>query len=126
MASKRKTHVLAAPVGEKVDVSVPLTELQRYKLEALEGRVTALVGPVREALAKKYQQMLNEELQTVITTHPAIVSAQKERDAYVDEVLSAVEPQLPEGYAVFMLSHEKGEAHARFSPEQRGKRLTAG
>lgn len=126
MASKRNTRTKPVPVGEKVDVSVPLTELQRYKLEALEGRVAALVDPVRETLAKKYQQMLVEELRSIITTHPAIMSAQKERDAYVDEVLSAVEPQLPEGYAVFMLSHEKGEAHARFNPEQRGKRLTAG
>lgn len=106
------------------DVSVTLTELQRYKLEALEGRVTALVRPVREALLKKYQQLMDEELQSIVRTHPVISTAQNERDAYVDEVLNSVEAQLPDGYAVFMLSHESGEAHARLSPDQRGKRLT--
>lgn len=123
-APKRKTKApKKEPVIERVPVEVPITELQKAKLELLEARVASLVNPLREQITQKYMALANQELQKALKENEAILKATSERTKYINGVLDEIEPNLPEGYAVIMLSYEQGVAQAQYNPQQRGKRL---
>lgn len=124
----RKTKKDRASASEEavalhVPLSVPLTELQRYKLEALELRVSTVLEPIKHQLAAKYNELMQQEFARVKAADARIIEACRARDAYVNEVLDSAEQQAPDGYAAILVSHETGQVEMSYNPAQRGKRL---
>ncbi len=111
------------PTKDTGTVVVTLSELHRYKLEALESRPKMLKNRILADIERKHAVMVQVEYQKVCGGDDLLKAYEFQQNKGVNEILDELEPTIPEGYAFGKLEHETGMATARFAPATRGQRL---
>jgi len=108
----------------KHTITKPLDDLYKYKLQVLnkefEDAKAAVAGPIRDV----YQQELLTKIKAAVKADPKCQQAHKERAKCINELLDKLTEDLPEGYAISMISPEKGEYSADYKPDQAKQRLS--
>lgn len=123
IAEKRAEKGNLKAVKEQKSLVLQLTELQKFKLEALDLRVKAATAAISAPILKAAEAQIRTSIARASERDPVCRDAQREQAIYANEVLKDLSVQLPVGYACTLLSHEQGTALAEYSPEQVGKLL---
>ena len=99
--------------------TLPLSADQKYKLLFLNERLNKEVERVRRSLLGEFQKMINAAMEK----DSSYLEARRDQILAVNEVIQAMAPQLPAGYAITLLEPENGRVQCTYSPEQVGKML---
>lgn len=116
-------HEEGTPLDEGSLTSVPMTELQRYRLQATEMTLELRKFQACAEVDKKYAVLRALEIDRVSKSNLAVKQAQRESNEAVNLTLTELEADLPEGYSLTNLEWENGVAHVEDSPKARGQRL---
>lgn len=104
-------------------ITLPLSEFQKYKLQAKKAEFDRLANAIREPLKARAQARLDQEIAAALNNDPICLKAQYEQIQAVNEILDAMAPQLPPGYAVTRVEPENDRVVCELRPDQAGKKL---
>lgn len=105
------------------DVSVDIPELFKFKIQVFESRMRDLAAPIRAELKAQAENWLREAIVAALNQNPDYQEAKAQTESCVNELLGQLNPQLPDGYAVVLISAKEGKAVCRYAPDQAGKRF---
>lgn len=105
------------------DIQVNIPELFQYKIQVHESRMRDLAAPIRADLKAKAEQWLREAIATTLSQNQQYQEAKTATESCVNELLEQLNPQIPDGYAVVLISAKEGKATCRYAPDQAGKRF---
>lgn len=108
---------------EHADVHIPIPELYQYKVQVLETRMRELATPIRTQLKEAAEAKLRADIVAALAEHKEYQQACRDTEACVNELLKELAPQVPDNYAVVVISAKEGAAVCRFAPDQAGKRF---
>lgn len=103
--------------------SVPMTDVQRYRLQATEATLELRKLQACAEVDKRYAVLRAIELERTVRENLAVKAAQRESTEAINQTLVELEAQLPEGYSLTNLEWETGTAHVAEVPGARGQRL---
>lgn len=109
--------------ADKGSVVLPLPELHKWKLSALNRNYADSMKKLKEPLIQKYNQLLQAELNELAQKDEECVKAQQEQAVAINELIKLLDDQLPEGYAITQILGEKGQIVAQYVPDRAGKPL---
>lgn len=105
----------------RVDVEIP--ELLKYKLLVHEEDYNKIIKSIQDKLKDKYEELLFTELKETIKQDEKCKQAEREKNLCVNELLDAIAPNLPEGYAASLIQTREGKVQCEYKPSEVGKRL---
>lgn len=136
LADARKRHsdqvALAASVpqlsaqanpAQVEHITIPMSELLKYKLLAKETLYKSIAEPIKLKLRQAAQEKLKQDIAATLRDNQACAIAADELEACVNEVLDSVQGQLPSGYAVVFVATTEGNLVCKHAPDQVGKRF---
>jgi len=110
-------------ISEKGEVRATIPEALKYKLLYCESAHRTVAAPLVAALTAAAKAKLSADIALAIKTDPSCKAAADKMQVCVNEILDALQPSLPPGYAVKFLKTEEGFAICNFDPESAGKRV---
>ncbi|HEY5657782.1 MAG TPA: hypothetical protein VIY27_08320 [Myxococcota bacterium] len=121
-AAKRATSRKAAPVdGDEVKVDI-VDDTLRYKLKATHLEWSQVEERIRAEAAADYEKLLARKRRN----SDAWKRLNKSRIDACNEIIDAMTPGLPDGYAIKHLDALEGFVRAEHDPAARGEHIPAG
>lgn len=105
------------------EIELPIPDALKYKLLYWEDRRRELGEAVKRSVLKDVQEYLQKKYSEALKLSTPYNDATRAFESAVNELLAAVQPVLPRGYAVKKVLTERGAIVAQHSPEQAGKRF---
>lgn len=105
------------------NLTLPLEELYKYKLQLLNKELEEAKSLVVTPLKNAYEQELVKRIKESVAANEECQQAHKNRIDCINEILDVVEAELPEGYVVGTINPEEGNFVAVYNPTEVGKRL---
>lgn len=105
------------------EIELPIPDALKYKLLYWEDRRRELGEAVKRSVLKDVQEYLQKKYSEALKSSTPYNDATRAFESAVNELLAAVQPVLPQGYAVKKVLTERGAIVAQHSPEQAGKRF---
>lgn len=107
----------------KDPIEVELSELHRYKLEAAETQAKLVKERLIAEITRKHDVLRALEVKQALDTSAQVRVTELRINAVTNEVIEALKKELPDGYALKMLSWETGKVLAEYNPEQAKQKL---
>ena len=114
-------NLLDIKMGE--NLKVPIPEVLKWKMLLLEKERNEAVNVIKDTLKSEYQEKLNIAIAEAINNDKNCVEKTRAQNLCVNEILDAIDPELPEGYAVVSVRTQEGYAECVYKPDQVGKRM---
>lgn len=93
-------------------LSIPLSELQVYKLAAHEERASRFRLELMNQLQSKYAAMLADEFAAAVRVDPNVLRSEGALEATRKLITKEVQAKLPPGYALTGIDTNSGKARA--------------
>lgn len=120
--ARRRKEMAKAAAGQN-PIVLELDERLRYKMEAMDRRYNEAVDRVKGPILRMFESKIKPAIQQAVDADQACRASRKAQIECVNEIIDALSPDLPNGYAVTLIEGEKGIARAEYAPDQVGKKL---
>lgn len=97
-------------------VELPIDDLRKYKMLAMEAAFERISNTIKVPIRRRFQQQLDQALRQATTRSLKFVEAQRDQAEAVNDIIDALQGEIPPDHIVTRVDAQKGVVICEFSP----------